>query len=141
MTSIKNEKKNTEQGTAFDSVENASLRNDKVGTVTFTPLIDIYDMSDRYEMRVELPGASPDQIEATVENGILTIGAQVPNRYAEGIQPLHGEYGVGDFRRHVRLGEDVESDQVSAEYAHGVLTLTLPKCAQRQPRRIPVVAN
>ncbi len=112
----------------------------KTSTVTYRPPLDLYDLNDHYEVHVDLPGSSKDTIDVTLEEGTLTIEAAVPDRYAGNITPLHGEFGIGNYRRQIRLGEDIDSEALEAAYANGVLTITLPKKAERQPRRIEVRA-
>jgi HSP20 family protein len=111
----------------------------KVGAVTYRPRINMYDLGDRYEMHVELPGAPREEIHASTNEGVLTIEARVPSKYPGDAIPLRTEYGVGNFRRQVRLGEDIDTERLAATYEQGVLTLVLPKLPARQPRRIPVV--
>lgn len=110
----------------------------KTSELTYRPSMDLYELNDRYELHFDLPGTTSDLIDVTVHDSVLTVEARVPDRYGDRISPVMGEYGVGDFRRRVRLGEDVDSEQLSARYADGVLMLTLPKRAEWQPRRIPI---
>lgn len=110
----------------------------KTSDVTYRPPLDLYDLGDRYEVHLDVPGTTAEAIDVAVDDQVLTIEAPVDARYPENITPLLGEYGVGDFRRHVRLGEDIDSDALTATYTDGVLTLALPKRAERQPRRIEV---
>jgi len=137
-------KNNTNPGTAIERrPSNAPARQEcapqnKMSAAVYRPALDLYDFDDRYEVRVDLPGTTADQIDVTLNESVLTIEARVPHRYEDGITPLHGEYGVGDFRRQIRLGEDVDADKLGASYELGVLTLDLPKLAERRPRRIEV---
>ncbi|HME20894.1 MAG TPA: Hsp20 family protein, partial [Acetobacteraceae bacterium] len=56
----------------------------------------------------------------------------------EGMEPLYTEYGVGNYARSFELSNKVDRDRISAEVADGVLTLTLPKVKETQPRSIPI---
>lgn len=107
----------------------------------FRPVMDLFELPDRYELRCELPGTTADAIHVTVHGPTLTIEASVPHRYGADITPLLGEFGTGDFRREIRMGEDVDVDAMTARYVDGVLTLLLPKRAERQPRRVPIAAG
>jgi len=114
----------------------------KTGDLTYRPLMDLYDLGDRYEAQMDLPGSAPELIEVTAHQGVLTVEARVRDRWAEaGLTPVHAEYGIGDFRRRVRLGEDIDPEKLEARYADGVLSLILPKRAERRPRRIEVNAG
>lgn len=112
----------------------------KTSDMTYRPPLDLYDLGDRYEIQFDVPGTTAEAIDVTVNDHVLTIEARVEARYPGNITPLLGEYGVGDFRRQVRLGEDIDSESLTAAYTDGVLTLSLPKRAERQPRRVEVRA-
>ena len=113
----------------------------KTADVTYRPEMDIFDLGDRYELRVDLPGAWREHLDVTMHEGVLTIEASVPGRVPEGVRPIHAEYGVGDYRRRVRLGEDIDPERLEANYSLGVLTLTLHKRAELGPKRIEISAD
>lgn len=116
-------------------------RHVKTGSVTYQPPMDVYQFEDRYEVVFDLPGTTAEQIAASIDGDVLTVEAGVAPRYGAGITPLLGEYGVGGFHRHVRMGEDIDAERLSARYEHGVLTVSLPKRPERQPRRIQVTGG
>jgi HSP20 family molecular chaperone IbpA len=110
----------------------------KEGTVTYRPRLNMFDFSNRYELYVELPGSSSELIHATIDEGVLTVAAAVPDRHAATSTSIRAEYGVGDYHTKIRLGEDVDAQRLTAKYERGVLTLVLPKLPERQPRRVPI---
>jgi HSP20 family protein len=113
-------------------------RQEKRGEVTYRPPMDLLEFEDKYEIHLDIPGSTTESISVTVDESVLTVEAGVPARHAEGAQDLLREYGVGDYRRRIRLGEDVEAGSLSARYVSGVLSLTLPKRPERQARRVPI---
>ena len=113
----------------------------KTSDLTFRPPMDIHDLGDRYEIHVDMPGTKAEHIDVVVRENVLEIEARVPDRYPDAIAPIAAEFGVGDYRRRVRLGEDIDAESLEARYASGVLTLTLPKRRERQPRRIAVTGG
>lgn len=117
-----------------------STANERTGT-TYRPAMDLLDTGDAYEVRMDLPGASRDGIDVTVEDGVLTIEAGIKERDVESAERVLSEFGVGGFRRRVRLGEDIDVDRLGANYDLGVLTITLPKRAEIGPRRIEINAG
>jgi HSP20 family protein len=123
------------------SIRSSPVEHTKTSDRVYRPPLDIFDFGDRYEIHVDLPGTTRDQIDVTINENVLTLEARVPDRYGGDIMPIRGEYGVGDYRRQIRLGEDIDADGLSAAYADGVLTLSLPRLAERQPRRIEVAAG
>ena len=129
----------TEQATnQHEMTHRSASTSRKVGDVTFRPSLDMYDVVDRYEIQIDLPGATPEDIDVRIENEVLTVTAHAPQRYEDHFSPLHMEYAVGDFRRQVRLGEDIDTEALSATFVDGVLQLTLPKRQESRPRRIEV---
>jgi len=118
----------------------------QTSVVTYRPAMDLYEYADRYEVHFDVPGSTPEGIEVTVNEGRLTIAARVAHRgpirrdHAE-ITPLLHEFGIGDFHRVIRIGEDIDREALAADYTDGVLVLTLPKRRERQPRRIRVSRN
>lgn len=125
------------QSTTQASVERERVERTRSGP-TFRPNVDIFERPDELVMLVDLPGCQADQIDVRFEDGELTIQASVEPRQAAGTRYLVREYGVGDFYRTFRVSEQIDSQQMHASYALGVLTLHLPKVQSAQPRKIPV---
>ncbi|MCU0513992.1 MAG: Hsp20/alpha crystallin family protein [Anaerolineae bacterium] len=101
--------------------------------------LDVHESAEAYTVVAALPGINPDQIEVTLNNRTLTITADLPGATAaEGAKVLLNERLAGKFSRSITLGQMVNGDAIAAEYAWGVLTLTLPKAESAKPRQIPV---
>jgi len=121
-------------------------RHLKRATTSYRPPIDLHELPDRYELHVDLPGTSRDLIDVTVHDSILTVEAAVPLRRHDDsrdsgsgpVSAIHHEFGIGDFRRSIRIGEDIDVDRLTASFEDGVLRVALPKRAERQPRRIEI---
>ena len=106
--------------------------------VVFTPNIDIVEEPQRFLVVADLPGAAADRVDVDYENGELTIHGKITPRGPEGGRFLLREYGVGDFRRSLKIGEAIDSSGITADFRDGVLTLHLPKSAAVRPRKINV---
>lgn len=106
-----------------------------------TPLgmaIDVYRSEDgNYHIDADLPGVDVGSVEVTVEHGTLTIRAERTPRYASA-RVLSAERPQGSFTRQLTLGEGVDSDHLTADYADGVLHVLIPASPKVQPRRIEV---
>jgi HSP20 family protein len=105
---------------------------------SFTPGIDVHDIGSEWLVRADIPGADPQNITLTVDDGILTLHAPVPNRWPGKASMRLAEYMIGDYHRTFRVGEDIDAEQIHAELDSGVLTLHLPKAPHAQPRKIPI---
>ena len=112
------------------------------GTRFFVPSVDVVERSDAYMISAEVPGVDPAAVDISFENNTLTLrGTKQPSLKREENEELRvytAERLSGEFERAVRLPEYVEGDKIEATYAHGVLTITVPKAAAARPRRIEV---
>ncbi len=106
------------------------------------PALDAFETENAYVVEMDLPGVHPENVEISFEQNTLTIkGTRAPTLQA----PEKGELRVytaervsGAFARAVRLPEYVEGDRTEANYAHGVLTITVPKAPSALPRKIAI---
>jgi HSP20 family protein len=101
--------------------------------------LDVYRGEDgSYHVEADLPGVDPDSIEVTVDSGALTIQAERTPPYRESQQVIVAERSQGSFTRQLSLGEGVDSENLTADYADGVLHVTLPASPRSQPRRVEI---
>jgi len=105
---------------------------------TFKPAVDLMEDDRSYRILADVPGSRMEDIAVDLENGVLTVSAHVRQRSQSGARLLAAEYGVGDFHRSFRVGDDIDAASVTAEYGDGVLTVNLPKGERTRSRRIPV---
>jgi HSP20 family protein len=108
--------------------------------VTYTPRCDILETADELTVYADLPGVQPGDVDVRFENGELAIHAKCPPRH-EDVHYLTYEYGIGDFYRAFAINEAIDSDKITAELKHGVLTVHLPKSEAVKPKKIAVKAQ
>lgn len=107
-----------------------------------TLALDVHESNEAYTVVANLPGLNPDSIEVSLHEGTLTIsGGAEKVEPAEGTRVLLNERVVGHFTRSIKLPQHIDNENVEANYENGVLTLTLPKRPEAQPRQIPVRGN
>lgn len=102
--------------------------------------VDIREDADSVYVEAELPGFKRDQINVTLENGVLTIEAQrtaQPDDQAQGEQHLN-ERRFTRVSRSFSLPNTVDENSVDAKLEDGVLHLTLSKREEVKPRKIEV---
>ena len=104
----------------------------------YVPATDIYETEDALTVVMEIPGVNRDHVHISLDNSRLRVEARIDMANYEGMEPVYTEYGVGNFERSFELSNKVDQDQISAEVADGVLTLTLPKVKETKPRRIEI---
>jgi HSP20 family protein len=105
------------------------------------PPVNLYDAGDRYVLTVPVPGMAPDELDLSITGETLTLRGE--RKRPEGLSDENyrrQERPYGRWSRTVTLPDRVESAQVSASYAQGVLSVTLPKAESAKPRQISVTA-
>lgn len=106
---------------------------------TYTPNVDIIETQDEFLVVADMPGVSSDAVDIQYEQGVLTLQGRVEPRQDEGgTTYLLQEYGVGDYYRSFRLGEDIDTEKIDARLKDGVLELRLPKSESTKPKKITV---
>jgi HSP20 family protein len=109
--------------------------------VEWTPTVDVRETQGGFVLVADVPGVNPQDIEVTMENGLLTIRGMRPREdAAEQIGYRRIERISGRFLRRFKLPESANAEAVTAKTNHGVLTLTIPKRESVQPRRIEIQA-
>jgi HSP20 family protein len=110
------------------------------GATVVAPRMDVSE--DEKEIRVvaEMPGATPDNVEVSVEDDVLTIRGERTQERETNRKNYHlVERSVGVFQRSLRLPTAVSASQVQARFENGVLTVTIPKTSgQAGARRVQV---
>lgn len=101
--------------------------------------IDAYRRGFEYVVDLDLPGVSRDSIDVTVERNVLRVTAERMERHGQDEQVLLAERPKGQITRSLYLGQDLDADNIKADYADGVLSLTIPVAEQAKPRRVPIV--
>lgn len=120
----------------FENVWSGHRTND---VSTWMPPMDVIERDSEIRCMVELPGLSPNDVQITAENGVLTItGEKKYEQETESDGTRYTERRYGQFHRSFTLPEHVAGDQISASFENGVLTLVLPKTAQARPRKIQI---
>ena len=102
--------------------------------------IDAHEDEKSYIITTELPGVKSENINIRQEGEYLLIDAEIPETTVEreGQRSLIKERRYGRFTRRLRLPQNVDFAKSEANYEDGVLTLTLPKAEQPQPKVIQV---
>jgi len=106
-----------------------------------TPAVDVSETDKALEVSAELPGLSEDDVDIQITGDTLTIRGEKTDAHKEERKGTYvSERMYGSFYRAVPLPPGVEIDKAEANFANGVLTVTLPKSeeAQQQVKRIEV---
>ncbi|MDO4586874.1 MAG: Hsp20/alpha crystallin family protein [Planctomycetia bacterium] len=104
-----------------------------------TPLVDIVENDNEFIIFADMPGVSEETIDVKYNDGELCIsGNAVDEKDLEDVTFRCYQFDPGNYFRNFRIGESINSDAITADYADGVLTVHLPKREEIQPRKIAV---
>jgi HSP20 family protein len=118
------------------------LHTQQQGTGTATawaPALDISERKDAYLVAVELPGLKPEDLDITMEDGLLTIQGERHFAHDSSEQQYHRvERRYGAFRRSITLPAHVLAEGIQASFEDGVLQILVPKAEEAKAKRIQV---
>ena len=106
---------------------------DRLEARTLVPRVDIIESAADITARFEIPGFELADLEVTLEDNVLTVKGSRSHELAEGATYRHRELADGGFSRSVTLADNVDSGQVTARLANGILEVVV----QRQPDVLP----
>lgn len=108
----------------------------------WNPSVDIYENKDKLVLEAELPGLSPEDVDISIENNVLTIhGERKFEKKDDGDNFHRVERAYGSFTRSFTLPTTVSSENVEATFDNGVLHLSLAKREEAKPKRIEIKAT
>lgn len=107
----------------------------------WVPAVDIFEEKDRYLLRADVPGVNPEDINVSMDNGILNVsGERRAEARSEDATAQRVERVAGRFFRHFTLPESTDADAITAKCSNGILEVSIPKLPEVQARRITVEA-
>ncbi len=116
-----------------------SAAGDDLMSTGFVPAVDIYEDEHAITLKAEVPGIEEKDIDVRLENQTLTLRGERKLEKEEKEENFHRiERRYGSFTRSFTLPNTVDTENVKAEYANGVLSVRLPKRAEAKPRQIKV---
>jgi HSP20 family protein len=100
--------------------------------------MDAYRQDDTFVIHLDLPGVTPDTIDLTVEQNVLTVRAERKPPVADSAERVVDERTHGVFSRQLFLGDTLDADRLTADYDAGVLTITISVAEKAKPRRVEI---
>jgi HSP20 family protein len=103
--------------------------------------LDLSETDQTFEVRLDVPGVNPKEIDIQLNANVLTISGERSEEKEEKGKTYHFvERSFGSFSRSVSLPSPVKEDAIEARYKDGVLTVTLPKTEEAKSRKIAITA-
>ena len=124
----------------FDDTLNALGANGATRVNDWMPPVDIRESESELTLMLEIPGVTPENIQLTADNRVLTVSGEKSEQRKEGEQHQYHlvERSYGSFSRSFRMPKNLDESNIEATFDHGVLTIHIPKTALPQPRKIEV---
>ena len=105
----------------------------------WVPPLDVRELDDRFEVKMDLPGIDPGEVSVTFEDGTLAVSGTREFTNEQKDETWHRiERSFGTFARTLRLPRTVDAENIDASFDKGVLSVSVPKAAQAKPRTIEV---
>lgn len=115
--------------------------SETLGMGNFVPAVDIYEDAQKLVLKLEVPGINKDDLDINLENRTLTVRGERKFESEEKEENFHRiERRFGSFVRSFTLPATVDTENVDATTADGVLTITLAKKPEAKPKQIAVKA-
>lgn len=115
------------------------LFHESASPSVFAPSVDFAETETGFEISVDLPGATPNDVQVEFKDGHLWITGERSTETEEKGKTYHRiERRTGSFRRVIAIGNEVDAENVTAAYKDGVLKVIVPKAAAAQPKRIEI---
>jgi HSP20 family protein len=101
--------------------------------------VDLFRDGDQYVLSADLPGIDPASVDLDVDGQLLTFRAE-RTAPSEQVKWLTHERPYGSYMRQFTLGDGVDSERITANYEHGVLSVIIPMVERAKPRKIQVAS-
>lgn len=126
----------------FDRVLSRYMGESEMPAALAPYAVDVHEDADHFYVEAELPGFKKEEVEITLESGILMIHAErKEEEKSKKGEPLHVERRWSEFQRSFTLPTAVKEDSVRAELKDGLLEITMDKREEVKPRKIQITAG
>jgi HSP20 family protein len=123
----------------FREFEDLFTQLGRVPQGTWAPLTDVTETESGYVLELDVPGVQREDVTVDLNGTELSITGEVKERERTGVL-RHRTRRTGKFSYRLTLPRNMDSENIEAKLADGVLTVQVPKKESAQPRRIEVTA-
>lgn len=119
-----------DQGTASSSM------------ASWTPRVDVEEDDKQYIVKADLPGVDPKDVDISVTENSLVVRGHKKEEKEEKKKNYHRvERFEGQFYREIPLARGIDAEKIQAKSANGTVTVTIPKVAQAQTKKVAIQAE
>jgi len=99
------------------------------------PKVNVYEYEDKVGVIAEIPGLDKKHIDIEVEDGILTVSGDKHGLPEDNdAKVIRRELKTSSFKRSFTLGEELDGDNINANFKDGILSISIPKIAPKKPK-------
>ncbi len=102
------------------------------------PPVDVIEDTTGITLYADLPGVPKDRLTLDIDGDQLSLGGEMVLPVPQGMDASHAEVQRSRYRRTFTLSKELDAARITAELAHGVLRVRIPKAEHAQPRKISV---
>ena len=118
---------------------NRSDDDSEYENAVWTPLTDVYENEENYQLKVDLPGVNKEDLKLSYKDGELSISGERKQETEEKNGQYHRiERTFGKYYRSFNLPKLIKSDKIDAEFKDGQLTVTIPKTEEAKPKQLEI---
>ena len=112
---------------------------EETAACAWTPAVNILEREESIVISADLPGLKAEDVEVTIDNGVLTLKGERTLEEIAGGETYHRvERSYGKFERSFSVPNSVDTKKIEARFVNGEMTLTLPKRDESKPRSVKI---
>jgi len=112
---------------------------EETAACAWTPAVNVLEKEDGIVITADLPGLKAEDVEVTIENGVLTLkGERTLEEITDGETYHRVERSYGKFERSFSVPNSVDPKKIDARFINGEMTLNLPKRDESKPRSVKI---
>lgn len=128
-----------EMGRLFDHWYRPARYRTEGENLDWLPVVDILEAKEHVEIRAEIPGLSEKDVQVSVTDDVLTLKGEKKHKSEENDQKYHRvERSYGRFQRSFTLPANLNPEDIKAKFTNGVLTVSIPKVKEVQPKEVQI---
>ena len=132
----------SEMNYVFGNVFGGTLHRAETRPRDWAPAVDISEVGDNVEVRAEIPGVSEEDVHVSVTDHVLTLrGEKKQDSSEERGSYYRVERDYGSFQRTFALPKDFQTENITATFKNGVLTVSIPKAEEAKPKEIEIITE
>lgn len=101
--------------------------------------VDITEYDSKFYIRAAVPGVNPEELDIQIEKNVLTIRGELKSINQSADEKVYRrEVSYGAFARSIRLPEGLDLSAVSADFANGIVSISIPRLPEEKPQSVKV---